>query len=121
MYQSRVMGQGLFEACSQGYGQAIETFGETARGETPMSLVNIALASCVTMCVQGYFAKRHDHQANAVLVDATYDEAVGFDLCISLPEGLPAFEVAELEAYILTNCRVKALLRPDLDVRFRIG
>ena len=35
---------------------SVELFGYTENGMTPMSWVNIALATCVTMCLQSYFS-----------------------------------------------------------------
>lgn len=57
MYQTTIKGDKRFHSLSEGYGAPVELFGYTEDGETPMSLVNIALASCVTMCLQSYFAK----------------------------------------------------------------
>ncbi|CYU81956.1 OsmC-like protein [Streptococcus suis] len=51
MYQTTVKGEGLFQALSQGYGEPVRAFGVTEQGETPVSLVNIGLAACITMCV----------------------------------------------------------------------
>ncbi len=39
-----------------------------------MSLVNIALASCVTMCLQSYFAKYQGIEELAIQVDSNYEE-----------------------------------------------
>ena len=52
MYQTTIKGDKRFHSLSEGYGAPVELFGYTDDGETPMSLVNIALASCVTMCLQ---------------------------------------------------------------------
>ena len=57
MYQTTIKGDKRFHSLSEGYGAPVELFGYTEDGETPMSLVNIALASCLTMCLQSYFAK----------------------------------------------------------------
>ncbi|EHI69653.1 hypothetical protein ACVRY7_04935 [Streptococcus ictaluri] len=51
MYKSTIKGQGLYQTRTEGYGEAIDLFGTTDRGETPMSLMLIALSSCITMCV----------------------------------------------------------------------
>ncbi len=47
MYQTTIKGDKRFHSLSEGYGAPVELFGYTEDGETPMSLVNIALASCV--------------------------------------------------------------------------
>lgn len=49
MYQITIKGDKRFHSLSEGYGSPVELFGYTEYGETPVSLVNIALASCVTM------------------------------------------------------------------------
>ena len=54
---------------------------------TPMSWVNIALASCVTMCLQSYFAKYQGIEELAIQVDSNYEEG-HFTLAIHLPENL---------------------------------
>lgn len=115
MYQARVAGRSLFQAVSDGYGQPIETFGRTDQGETPVSLVNIALAACVTMCVQGYFAKYHHQQDMAVETHARHTDG-RFELTIALPDQLDSAVEEALRAHIDDRCRVKALLRPDLTV-----
>lgn len=51
MYQTTIKGDKPYHFLSKGYGAPVELFGYTEDGETPMSLVNIALASCVTMCL----------------------------------------------------------------------
>ena len=52
-----------------------------------MSLVNIALASCVTMCLQSYFAKYQGIEELAIQVDSNYEED-HFTLANHLPEDL---------------------------------
>ena len=47
MCQTTIKGDKRFHSLSEGYGAPVELFGYTEDGETPMSLVNIALASCV--------------------------------------------------------------------------
>lgn len=54
MYQYHIIGHHLFENRIQGYGNDIDTFYATDKGETPASLVNAAIGSCMLMCVQGY-------------------------------------------------------------------
>lgn len=116
MYDSRVEGQGLFEVTSQGYGQPITTFGMTDKGETPMSLVNIALASCVTMCVQGYFAKWQSRKDIRIATDSSYREG-NFTLTVQLEEDLTPELEADLRAYVAERCRVKQLFREELTVQ----
>lgn len=60
MYQTKISGDTYFHAQSEGYGKSIELFWETKDGDTPMSLMTIALGSCVTMCLQSYFKKKKD-------------------------------------------------------------
>lgn len=116
MYDSRVEGHGLFEVTSQGYGQPITTFGMTDKGETPMSLVNIALASCVTMCVQGYFAKWQSRKDIRIATDSSYREG-RFTLTVQLEEDLTPELEADLRAYVAERCRVKQLFREELTVQ----
>ncbi|MGT2895491.1 OsmC family protein [Streptococcus entericus] len=118
MYQTIVKGNRLFQATSTGYGEPITTFGTTEQGETPVSLVVVALASCVTMCVQGYFARRQGKKDLPVEVSASYSET-GFDLNVTLAEPITPDLETELEAYIADKCRVKQLLHPDLMVNIR--
>lgn len=117
IYQSKVRGERLFEASSEGYGQPVTTFGVTEQGETPVSLVTIALASCVTMCVQGYFAKIHQNKDIQVEVDVTFDyENHQVSLLISLDQFLTPERELELSAYINDKCKVKKILHPDLRI-----
>lgn len=116
MYDTRVEGQGLFEVTSQGYGQPVTTFAVTDKGETPMSLVNIALASCVTMCVQGYFAKWQSRKDLRIATDSSYREG-HFTLTVQLEEELTPQLEAEVRAYVAERCRVKQLFREDLVVQ----
>ncbi|ESV53697.1 peroxiredoxin [Streptococcus agalactiae LMG 14747] len=113
MYQTKVKGDKLYHTVSEGYGQSVELFGFTKDGETPMSLVNIALAACVTMCVQGYFARFHQETVLASLVDSTYDEG-NFKVTISVAHKLDEDIKVAILAYIDEQCRVKKILREDL-------
>ncbi|CAM2751579.1 putative ribosomal protein [Streptococcus acidominimus] len=113
MYQTKVKGDKLYHTVSEGYGQSVELFGFTKDGETPMSLVNIALAACVTMCVQGYFARFHQETVLASLVDSTYDEG-NFKVTISVAHKLDEDMKVAILAYIDEQCRVKKILREDL-------
>lgn len=113
MYQTKVKGDKLYHTISEGYGQSVELFGFTKDGETPMSLVNIALASCVTMCVQGYFARFHQKTVLASLVDSTYDKG-NFNLKIGIAHELDEEMKDAILTYIDQQCRVKKILREDL-------
>ncbi|MGV3061229.1 OsmC family peroxiredoxin [Streptococcus hyovaginalis] len=113
MYQTKVKGDKLYHTVSEGYGQSVELFGFTKDGETPMSLVNIALASCVTMCVKGYFARFHQETVVSSLVDSTYDKG-NFNLKIGIAHELDEEMKAAILTYIDQQCRVKKILREDL-------
>lgn len=120
MYQAQIKGDRLYHSVSEGYGASVELFGDTSQGETPMSLVNIALASCVTMCVQGYYKRRHQLENVAITVDTIYDEGQ-FHLKIQLPSELLAqTDTSALQAYANTHCRVKQLLREDIAITLDI-
>lgn len=113
MYQTTVTGEGLFQALSQGYGDPVRTFGVTDKGETPVSLVNIGLAACVTMCVQGYYARQEGNKTMPVQVACQLEDGK-FDLKIALAEQVSAEKQAAILAYVDQKCRVKALLRDDI-------
>ncbi|NQI70229.1 OsmC family peroxiredoxin [Streptococcus suis] len=113
MYQTIVKGEGLFQALSQGYGDPVRTFGVTDKGETPVSLVNIGLAACVTMCVQGYYASQEGNKTMPVQVACQLEDGK-FDLKIALAEQVSAEKQAAILAYVDQKCRVKALLREDI-------
>ena len=113
-YQSRVKSEKLFHVVSEGYGQPIETFGVTEQGETPVSLVNIALSSCVTMCIQGYFAKIRQDKDVQVETQAVHNQG-RFDLTVKLDRQVSDYQT-ELEAYIADRCKVKQLFREDIEV-----
>lgn len=116
MYETSVKGDKLFQVTASGYGQPITTFGVTDKGETPMSLVVIALASCITMCVQGYFARIIGQKDLFIEVSATYEESC-FNVLIQLDEALTVDRQTELEAYIADKCRVKQLFKEAIDVK----
>lgn len=113
MYQTTVKGEGLFQALSQGYGDPVRTFGVTDKGETPVSLVNIGLAACVTMCVQGYYASQEGNKTMPVQVACQLEDGK-FDLKIALAEQVSVEKQAAILAYVDQKCRVKALLRDDI-------
>lgn len=115
MYQTKVKGDALFQATSAGYGEPITTFGVTEKGETPVSLVNIALAACVTMCVQGYYASQENNKTMPVEVDSQLENG-RFDLTIALAEPVSAEKQATILAYVDKKCNVKALLRKDATI-----
>lgn len=113
MYQTTVSGEGLFQAISQGYGEPIRTFGVTEKGETPVSLVNIGLAACVTMCVQGYYASQEGNKTMPVQVESRLDNQ-RFEVLIGIGESVSAQKQKEILAYVDQKCRVKALLSDDI-------
>ncbi len=113
MYQTTVKGEGLFQALSQGYGEPVRTFGVTEKGETPVSLVNIGLAACVTMCVQGYYASQEGNKTMPVQVESRLDNQ-RFEVLIGIGESVSAQKQKEILAYVEKKCKVKALLREDL-------
>lgn len=116
MYQTKITGDKLYHALSTGYGAPIETFGDVSQGETPMSLLVIALSSCVTMCVQGYYKRHHGLEALDMETTASYEDG-RFSLQIFLPAQLLAeTDQDALKAYANRHCRVKALLREDVVV-----
>ena len=115
MYQTTIKGDKRFHSLSEGYGAPVELFGYTEDGETPMSLVNIALASCVTMCLQSYFAKYQGIEELAIQVDSNYEEG-RFTLAIHLPKDLILENEQELLAFVDNFCRVKKLFREDIKV-----
>ncbi|MDG3132125.1 OsmC family protein [Streptococcus suis] len=113
MYQTSITGHSLFQATSFGYGEPIMTFGNTQNGETPVSLVNIALASCVMMCIQGYYASQEGNQQIPIQVDSQLENGQ-FTLVIYLGETTSATKQEKILAYVDQKCNVKALLREDL-------
>lgn len=115
MYQTTIKGDKRFHSLSEGYGAPVELFGCTEDGETPMSLVNIALASCVTMCLQSYFAKYQGIEELAIQVDSNYEEG-HFTLAIHLSKDLILENEQELLAFVDNYCRVKKLFREDIKV-----
>ena len=118
MYQTKILGDRLYHAKSKGYGQPVETFGTTDEGETPMSLLNIALASCVTMCIQGYFKRKEGIDEMAVSVESSYEEEF-FNIIIEVDMEMSESSKVEIIDYINQFCRVKKLLRSDLEINYR--
>ncbi|MBM7643413.1 OsmC family protein [Streptococcus loxodontisalivarius] len=119
MYQSRIKGDRLYHALSDGYGQPVETFGVVQDGETPMSLLVIALGSCVTMCVQGYYKRYEGNEAVQTELEISYDEG-HFDILIKIADQLTEEKCAVILDYANKFCRVKALLREDLTFTYHI-
>ena len=103
MYQTTIKGDKPYHSLSEGYGAPVELFGYTEDGETPMSLVNIALASCVTMCLQSYFAKFQEKEELAIRVDSSYEES-HFKLKIHLPKDLNSDNEQEILSFLDTYC-----------------
>lgn len=115
IYQTKVRGEQLFEAQSESYGQPVTTFGMTDQGDTPVSLVTLALASCVSMCIQGYFAKVQQNKAIKVEVDVTFDDDNNqMSLRAVLDQPITTELETALLAYIDDKCKVKKMLHPDL-------
>ncbi len=120
MYQTTVKGEGLFQAVSQGYGEPVHTFGVTEQGETPVSLVNIGLAACVTMCVQGYYASQEGNKTMPVQVESRLDNQ-HFEVLIGIGESVSAQKQKEILAYVEQKCKVKALLSDDISFAIHFG
>lgn len=115
MYQTHVKGLALFHVQSEGYGEPITTYGGIEQGDTPLSLLNSALASCVTMCVQGYYASQEGNPTMAVEVDSQLDGIVCRQT-IWIDDALTPEKEESMRDYIQRKCRVKALLREELVV-----
>ncbi|HEM3683942.1 TPA: OsmC family protein [Streptococcus suis] len=118
MYQTTVNGEGLFHAVSQGYGEPVRTFGVTEKGETPVSLVNIGLAACVTMCVQGYYASQEGNKTMPVQVSSQLEDRQ-FEVSIRLAEKVSEEKQAAILAYVEQRCKVKALLSDDISYHIK--
>lgn len=116
MYQTKIFGDRLYHCHSEGYGSSVELFGFTKDGETPMSLVSIALGSCITMCIQAYFARLHQKTVVATVADVTHDEQNdSFKLLIRIQYSCLSsdMKIAILD-YINEHCHVKQILRSDI-------
>ncbi|MGU7901361.1 OsmC family protein [Streptococcus suis] len=120
MYQTKVKGDALFQATSAGYGNPITSFGVTEKGETPVSLVNIALAACVTMCVQGYYASQEGNKTMPVQVSSQLEDRQ-FEVSIRLAEKVSEEKQAAILAYVEQKCKVKALLSDDISFAIHFG
>lgn len=83
MYQTTIKVDKRHHSLSEGQGVSVELFGYTEDGKTPMSQVNIALASCVTMCLLSYFPNYQEIEELTIHVDSSYEEA-DIDVDISL-------------------------------------
>ncbi len=118
MYQTIVKGKRLFQTSSQGYGDPITTFSVTDQGETPVSLVNIALAACVAMCIQGYYASQEGNKTMSVQVESQLENQHS-RLNIGIGEEVALEKQKEILAYIEQKCKVKALLKEDLMIETR--
>ncbi|EGE55001.1 OsmC family protein [Streptococcus parauberis] len=113
MYQANVLGDKLYHATSEGYGDSIELFGQTNEGDTPMSLVVIALGACVTMCIQGFYKRKYAIEVMPITVSTSFEND-RFNQTIQLPEKLEEETEQALLAYISRSCNVKKVLRQDL-------
>ncbi|WMB29053.1 OsmC family peroxiredoxin [Streptococcus didelphis] len=87
MYETELSSQKVYYTKSKGYGDPIELYGYTKDGETPMSLLNMSLASCVSMCVQSYYFKKFKKDSIDLKTYAKYDDRK-FLIDISLSETL---------------------------------
>ncbi|MEW6856941.1 OsmC family peroxiredoxin [Streptococcus iniae] len=115
MYHHHIYGDRLFHTRSNGYGTSVELFGSTENGEIPMSLMNIALASCVTMCVQSFW--KHTFGDNQARIETSIDyEEGGFYLNVTLPALLTQHLENALRDFVAQKCRVKQLLAKDVTV-----
>ncbi|MBJ8325880.1 OsmC family protein [Streptococcus pacificus] len=115
MYQTKIIGDRLFHVKSQGYGESVELFSVKQQGETPLSLVLIALGSCIAMCVQGYFKKHHQQIEVPIETDVSYEND-HFNLTIAINYPYAQEETDAILAYIDDYCSVKKLLRTDIKV-----
>lgn len=115
MYQTKIIGDRLFHVTSEGYGDSVELFGVKQQGETPMSLVNIALGSCIAMCVQGYFKKNHHLNEVPIEVSSSYEDN-HFSLTVAIHHSYNQEESGAILAYIDDYCSVKKLLRNDIKI-----
>ncbi|WP_423105230.1 OsmC family protein [Avibacterium avium] len=116
MYQTEIRGDYLYHTKSKGYGAEIELFGVTDDGETPMSLLNIALASCVTMCVQSYFKTYEKMDELSLKTESHYDDRT-FIITVHMKVQLSRQEQDQLIAFIKQKCRVSKLLAPDVAIK----
>lgn len=119
MYQATIKGDRLYHALSEGYGQEVETFGTIDEGETPMSLLNIALGSCVTMCVQGYYKRYQQIETLQTEVLTSYDKE-HFDITIAIADKLDAAKEEAILNYVNQFCRVKALIKEEVTFCYQL-
>lgn len=116
MYQTEISGDYLYHTTSKGYGESVELFGVTEDGETPMSLLNIALASCVSMCIQSYFNLYHKISEMPLKVDATYENRA-FTLNCYLENELATDEEVKIMKFVKSKCRVSQVLAEDVQIK----
>ncbi|MGT2957470.1 peroxiredoxin [Streptococcus bovimastitidis] len=116
MYQTEISGDYLYHTRSKGYGASVELFGVTEDGETPMSLLNIALASCVSMCIQSYFNLYHKISEMPLKVDATYENRA-FTLNCFLENELATDEEEKVLKFVKSKCRVSQVLAEDVQIK----
>ena len=98
MYQTTIKVDKRYHSLSEGYGVSVELFWYMENGMTPMSWVNIALASCVTMCLQSYFSNYQEIEELAIQVDSSYEEG-HFKLDIHLPKDLNSDNEQEILSF----------------------
>ncbi|MGT2932470.1 OsmC family protein [Streptococcus catagoni] len=115
MYQTKINSIGYLQTSSQAYGESVELFADTDLGETPMSLVTIALASCVNMCVQSFFYHRFSQKDVQVRTNAQLSErSVFLQIEILGQDTLEVASKEQLISFIESHCKVKKLLATDI-------
>ncbi len=65
------------------------------------------------MCVQGYYASQEGNKTMPVQVESRLDNQ-RFEVLIGIGESVSAQKQKEILAYVEKKCKVKALLREDL-------
>lgn len=123
MYHTTITGEYLYHTQAHGYGQPVELFGQTTDGDTPVSLLNTALASCVAMCVQSYFkSKQGLDQLDLTLTSNLDYERKHFELSLTLPEDqqLTSQQEAELKAFVHKACRVQTFFSEEVTLSLQL-
>ncbi|MGT2928638.1 OsmC family protein [Streptococcus dentasini] len=84
-----------------------------------VSLLNVALASCVTMCIQGYFKRYENIDSLPIRVKSDLDYDAGrFALELDIDRNLTNQDRSDIVAYINEKCRVSKLLRENIALEF---
>lgn len=113
MYHTKINGTKRFSLQSKGYGESIQLYGDTKQGETPVSLLNIALASCVGMCVQSYFYQKSKEEIEINVLSDFEPEKKETNLLIQVNQKITAELENDLLVFIEEKCRVKKVLHQD--------